>query len=95
MRLAAAMTLFVTGVMVFVFHDATARAETFDFHNGNAPVEVVIPAVIPVVYQFVSPTPRLADSIQAVSLIRWASYSRRTSRACLSSRSAMNLVCRR
>jgi hypothetical protein len=31
------------------------HADTFDFQSGNAPVEVVIPAAIPVIYQFVSP----------------------------------------
>ena len=35
---------------------STAHAQTFNPHTGNAPVEVVIPAVIPVVYQFVSPS---------------------------------------
>ena len=54
MRLPGPVTVFVTVVMVLTLHDATPRAGAFDFHNGNAPVEVVIPAVIPVVYQFVS-----------------------------------------
>jgi hypothetical protein len=34
---------------------APCSGQTFDLHTGNAPVELVIPAVIPVVYQFVSP----------------------------------------
>lgn len=45
----------VVGAMVLAFHAAPASGRTFDFHNGNAPVEVVIPAVIPVIYGFVSP----------------------------------------
>jgi hypothetical protein len=69
MRLPGAVTLFATGVMVVVLHDATPRAETFDFHNGNAPVEVVIPAVIPVVYQFVSPSAGDATLVLRITTI--------------------------
>lgn len=41
------------GIMALALHAAPASGETFDFHNGNAPVEVVIPTVIPVIYGFV------------------------------------------
>lgn len=33
----------------------TAQATTFDLDSGNAPVEIVIPAVVPVIFGFVSP----------------------------------------
>ena len=35
---------------------SAAWAAPFDFNNGNAPVEVVIPRIIPVLFGFVSPT---------------------------------------
>ena len=42
-------------VMVSVHAAPPSASEAFDLSTGNAPVEVVIPTVIPVVYQFVSP----------------------------------------
>ena len=47
MALAAAL-------VVATLRTSTLHADPFDFQNGNAPVEVIIPAVIPVIYQFVS-----------------------------------------
>lgn len=38
------------------FHASSARSQTFDFENGKAPVEVIIPRVIPVIFEAVSPT---------------------------------------
>jgi hypothetical protein len=42
------------GTVLLALHAAHLRGETFDFQTGNAPVEVVIPTVIPVIYGFVS-----------------------------------------
>jgi hypothetical protein len=44
-----------TALAVSTFRTGPLHADTFDFQSGNAPVEVVIPTVIPVIYQFVSP----------------------------------------
>ena len=41
-------------LVVATLRTSTLHADPFDFENGNAPVEVIIPTVIPVIYQFVS-----------------------------------------
>lgn len=41
--------------LALVFPAASATAQTFDFDTGNAPIEVVIPAVVPPALQTVSP----------------------------------------
>jgi hypothetical protein len=48
------MVVACAGVMLSLYA-APSRSEAFDLSTGNAPVEVVIPSVVPVVYQFVSP----------------------------------------
>lgn len=42
--------------VALVAQTSSAMAEPFDFDTGNAPVEVIIPQVIPVVFEAVSPT---------------------------------------
>ena len=37
-------------------HAAPAQAQTFNFDTGNAPIEVIIPAVVPVVFAKVAPS---------------------------------------
>jgi hypothetical protein len=38
----------------FAFHGSPAGGAPFDFENGNAPIEIIIPKVIPVIFQSVS-----------------------------------------
>jgi hypothetical protein len=58
-----------TAVMALAAHAAPAMGQTFDFQSGNAPVEVVIPAVIPVIYQSVSPTAGDATLVLRITTI--------------------------
>jgi hypothetical protein len=60
------MMVVCVGLMMFSLHAAPSSGETFDLYAGNAPVEVVIPTVIPVVYQFVSP-----DASDATLVLRF------------------------
>jgi hypothetical protein len=69
MKLPAAVTVLVAAVMVLPLEGATPPARSFDLHHGNAPVEVVIPAVIPVVYQSVSPTAGDATLVLRITTI--------------------------
>src|ERR671912_483668 len=57
------------GVMALAAHVPPATGQTFDFQNGNAPVEVVIPAVIPVIYQSVSPSAGDATLVLRITTI--------------------------
>lgn len=52
------LTAFVLGIltMAMAICASSARSQTFDFENGKAPVEVIIPRVIPVIFEAVSPT---------------------------------------
>ena len=46
----------VLGMFVLIVALNVCSAEAaFDFDNGNAPIEVVIPNVIPIIYQSVNP----------------------------------------
>lgn len=70
---------------VFVLELSVRDANSFDFDNGNAPIEVVIPAVIPVIYESVSPTANDATLVLRITTIitnAWfdaiAPYSMRT-----------------
>lgn len=49
------LAAFAAALVAPTLRTPTLHAAPFDFQTGNAPVEVVIPAVIPVIYQFVSP----------------------------------------
>src|SRR5262245_4131237 len=70
MRLRTRVMVFcVTGVMVCGLQATPLPAQSFDLHNGNAPVEVVIPAVVPVVYQFVSPDASDATLVLRITTI--------------------------
>lgn len=63
LRRIAAASIVATALAL---HAAPSSGQSFDIDTGNAPVEVVIPAVIPVVYQFVSP-----DASDATLVLRF------------------------
>jgi len=46
-----------------------ASAAPFDFNSGNAPVEVVIPRIVPVLYGFVSPTASDASLVLRITTL--------------------------
>lgn len=66
----AMISLFVI-FLVNVYPSVTATGENsdFDFETGNSGVEVIIPKVIPAIYQSVSPTAADATLVLRITTI--------------------------
>lgn len=55
LKIRSAKTLGIVAMLVLTMQSRISQAETFDFDNGNAAIQVIIPNLIPIIFQDVSP----------------------------------------